>query len=150
MRARRFVRYWMPAILWMALIFLGSTDILSAEHTSRFLVPFLRWIDPQISLAALNMIQVLIRKLGHLTEYAILAALLWPAFGRGITWHLKVSILFLVAWVACAIFAASDEFHQSFVPSRTASPSDVMIDICGALVGLAICWAFARRKEIEL
>jgi len=150
MRARRFVRYWMPAILWMALIFLGSTDILSAEHTSRFLVPFLRWIDPQISLAALNMIQVLIRKLGHLTEYAILAALLWPAFGRGITWHLKMSILFLVAWVACAIFAASDEFHQSFVPSRTASPSDVMIDICGALVGLAICWAFARRKEIEL
>ena len=150
MRARRFVRYWMPAILWMALIFLGSTDILSAEHTSRFLVPFLRWIDPQISLAALNMIQVLIRKLGHLTEYAILAALLWRAFGRGITWHLKVSILFLVAWVACAIFAASDEFHQSFVPSRTASPSDVMIDICGALVGLAICWAFSRRKEIEL
>jgi len=140
----------MPAILWMALIFLGSTDILSAEQTSRFLVPFLRWIDPQISLAALNMIQVLIRKLGHLTEYAILAALLWRAFGRGITWHLKVSILFLVAWVACAIFAASDEFHQSFVPSRTASPSDVMIDICGALVGLAICWAFARRKEIEL
>src|SRR6266581_5535849 len=130
MKVVRFVRYWMPAIVWMAVIFLGSTYILSAEHTSRFLVPFLRWIDPQISLAALNMIQVLIRKLGHLTEYAILAALLWRAFGRGITWHLKMSILFLVAWVACAIFAASDELHQSFVPSRTASPNDVMIDIC--------------------
>ena len=150
MRVRRFVRYWMPAILWMAVIFLGSTDMLSAEHTSRFLVPFLRWIDPQISLAALNMTEILIRKLGHLTEYAILAALLWRALRGGTRWQMKMSILFLAAWGACAIFAASDEFHQSFVPSRTASPHDVIIDICGALVGLAICAAFARRKEIEL
>jgi VanZ family protein len=137
----------MPSIIWMALIFLGSTDILSAEHTSRFLVPFLRWIDPQISLAALNAIQFGIRKLGHLTEYAILAMLLWRALRSGTGWQMKMSILFLIAALACAIFAASDEFHQSFVPSRTSSPVDVMIDICGALVGLEICLAFARRKR---
>jgi VanZ family protein len=137
----------MPSIIWMALIFLGSTDILSAEHTSRFLVPFLRWIDPQISLATLNAIQFGIRKLGHLTEYAILAMLLWRALRSGTGWQMKMSILFLIAALACAIFAASDEFHQSFVPSRTSSPVDVMIDICGALVGLEICLAFARRKR---
>ena len=137
----------MPAIVWMALIFLGSTDMLSAEHTSRFLVPLLRWIDPQISFAALNAIQLGIRKLGHLTEYAILAALLWRALRGGTRWQMKMSILLLVAALACAIFAASDEFHQSFVPSRTASPTDVMIDICGALIGLAICLVFARRKR---
>jgi len=137
----------MPVIVWMALIFLGSTDMLSAEHTSRFLVPFLRWIDPQISFAALNAIQLGIRKLGHLTEYAILAMLLWRALRGGTRWQMQMSILFLIAWVACAIFAASDEFHQSFVPSRTSSPHDVIIDICGALIGLAICWAFARRKS---
>src|SRR5438045_5204621 len=79
MKLPRFVRYWMPAIIWMALIFVGSTDVLSAQHTSRFLVPFLRWLDPQISLAALAQIQFAIRKLGHLTEYAILAMLLWRA-----------------------------------------------------------------------
>jgi VanZ family protein len=139
----------MPAIVWMMLIFLGSTDILSAEHTSRFLAPFLRWIDPQISLAALNAIQVGIRKLGHLTEYAILAALLWRALRSGTRWQMKMSILFAIAWVACAIFAASDEFHQSFVLSRTSSPTDVMIDICGALVGLAICWMFAMRRRLQ-
>src|SRR5229473_448635 len=121
MRLLRFVRYWMPAIVWMAVIFLGSTDILSAEHTSRFLVPLLRWIDPQISFATLNTIQFEIRKLGHLTEYAILAMLLWRALRGGTRWQIKMWILFLIAWVACAIFAASDEFHQSFVPSRTAS-----------------------------
>ena len=137
----------MPAIIWMALIFLGSTDMLSAEHTSRFLVPFFRWLDPQISLATLNAIQVGVRKLGHLTEYAILAMLLWHALRGGTRWQAKMSILFFIAWVACAIFAASDEFHQSFVPSRTSSSRDVMIDICGAFLGLAVCWMFARRKS---
>ena len=138
----------MPAIVWMAVIFLGSTDILSAEHTSRFLVPFLRWLDPQISLAALNAIQIGVRKLGHLTEYGILAMLLWHALRGGTRRQTKMSILFFITWVACAIFAASDEFHQSFVPSRTSSPTDVMIDVIGALTGLLICLMFARRRRV--
>ena len=137
----------MPAIVWMAVIFLGSTDMLSAEHTSRFLVPFLRWLDPRISLAALNAIQLGIRKLGHLTEYAILAALLWRALRGGTRWQMKMSILFVGTWVVCALFAASDEFHQSFVPSRTASPRDVVIDVTGALIGLVICWTFSMRRK---
>jgi VanZ family protein len=112
---RALVKYWMPAILWMALIFVGSTDLLSAEHTSRFLVPFLRWLDPQISWAALNEIQMVVRKLGHVTEYAVLAALLWRAV-RGVAgWQTKMSALFAMVGFGCAIFAVSDEFHQSFV-----------------------------------
>ena len=143
---KNFLKHWLPVLIWLGVIFLGSTDMLSAEHTSRFLVPFLRWIDPQISFATLNAIQLGIRKLGHLTEYAILAMLLWRALRSGTRWQMKMSILFLVAVLASAIFAASDEFHQSFVPSRTGSPNDVMIDICGALVGLVICWMFARPQ----
>ena len=149
MKPSRFVKYWMPAFLWMALIFLGSTDVLSAEHTSRFLVPFLRWLDPQITWATLNLAQTIIRKLGHVTEYAILAALLWRALRSGTDWKSKTWILFVVVWIGCAIFAASDEFHQSFVPSRTSSLHDVMIDICGALIGLAICIALASRKVVK-
>ena len=72
--------------------------------------------------------------------------LLWRALRGGVRWPMKMSLLFLVAALASAIFAASDEFHQSFVPSRTGSPNDVMIDICGALAGLAICMIFARRN----
>src|ERR1700745_3342736 len=93
MKPSRFVKYWMPAIVWMVLIFLGSTDVLSAEHTSRFLVPFLRWLDPPISLAALAEIQFGIRKLGHFTEYAILAALLCRALRAGTAWSRKTSIM---------------------------------------------------------
>jgi VanZ family protein len=143
---RRFVKYWMPAILWMVLIFVGSTDMLSAEHTSRFLVPFFRWLDPEISLAALAEIQFAVRKLGHFTEYAVLAMLLWRALRLGSAWTTRMSILFVITLLSCAVFAASDEFHQSLVPSRTASSIDVMIDVCGALLGLGICVLFARRK----
>lgn len=149
MKLPRFVKYWMPVIVWMALIFIGSTDVLSAEHTSRFLVPILRWLDPQISWAALNAIQTIIRKLGHVTEYAILAGLMWRALRGGMVWKSKTSILFAIVWIACAVFAASDEFHQSFVPSRTSSFHDVMIDICGALIGLSICIALATRKAVK-
>ena len=136
----------MPVIIWMTLIFIGSTDVLSAEHTSRFLVPFLRWLDPQISWAALNSIQIVIRKLGHLTEYAILAILLWRAL-VDLSWKSSTSLT--ISLLACAIFAASDEFHQSFIPSRTSSVHDVMIDICGAVIGLAICIALASRKVLK-
>ena len=149
MKVSRFVKYWVPAMLWMALIFIGSTDILSAEHTSRFLVPFLRWLDPHISWAALNTIQIAIRKLGHLTEYAILAGLLWRALRSGTGATMKMSILFGIVFIACGGFAASDEFHQSFVPSRTASAHDVMIDLCGALIGLTICVALGSGKVLK-
>lgn len=149
MKLPRFVKYWMPVIVWMALIFVGSTDVLSAEHTSRFLMPFLRWLDPQITWATLNAVQTIIRKLGHVTEYAILAALMWRALRGGTVWKSKTSILFAIVWIACAAFAASDEFHQSFVPSRTPSFHDVMIDICGALIGLSICVALATRKAVK-
>src|SRR5947209_5414196 len=149
MNASRFVRYWMPLIIWMTLIFIGSTDVLSAEHTSRFLVPFLRWLDPQISWAAVNSIQIVIRKVGHLTEYAILATLIWRALRSAESWKRSTLILFTVSLLGCAVFAATDEFHQSFIPSRTSSVNDVIIDICGAAIALAICVALTSRNVLK-
>ena len=141
-----FFKYWVPVLIWLGFIFAGSTDAFSAEQTSRFLVPFLRWLDPQISLAAINAIQLTVRKLAHLIEYAILAALFWRALRDGLNLGTKIWILFIVVWFACGIFAVSDEFHQSFVPSRTASPHDVLIDIYGALIGIVLCLMFSRRR----
>lgn len=128
----------------------GSTDALSAEHTSGFLVPFLRWVVPDISWVAIDTIHTVIRKLGHLTEYAILAILLWRAIGGGKRSKTRTPVLLGLIWFACAILAASDEFHQSFVPSRLARGHDVMIDACGALLGLTICWLFAGHQLIKL
>ena len=142
-----FLKYWLPVLIWLGLIFIGSTDLLSAEHTSRFLIPFLHWLDPRISWAAINTIHTVIRKLGHVIEYAILAVLLWRALRGGKSFEARTAISFVLVWFACVILAASDEFHQSFVPSRTASARDAMIDIGGAFVGLIMCWTFAAKKK---
>ncbi len=143
---RFFLKYWLPLLIWLCVIFVGSTDLMSAEQTSRFLVPFLRWLKPDISTGALAQVHFFVRKLGHISEYAILAILLWRALRSGTNLRIKMSLLFVAVWLACGIFAAGDEFHQSFVPSRTASLLDVMIDLSGAFIGLAICFGFVRRR----
>ena len=145
-KLRSFLKYWLPLLIWLGVIFIGSTGVLSAEQTSRFIVPFLRWLDPKISIATILSIHFALRKLGHLTEYGILAVLLWRALRGTLTSTRNLGIALMVFMVS-AVFAASDEFHQSFIPSRTASSRDVMIDICGTLVGLTICWIFGRARR---
>ena len=146
---KSFLKYWLPVLIWLGLIFIGSTDVMSAEHTSRIIGPILHWFKPDVSAEIIARVQFFVRKAGHLCEYAILATLLWRALRRAAHRERRMSILFVGAWLVCAIFAASDEFHQSFVPSRTASPNDVMIDALGALIGLTICVAVARRKVLK-
>jgi VanZ family protein len=132
---RRFLKYWLPVLVWMIFIFVGSTDLLSAEHTSRYIGPFLRWFSPDVSDATIDSVQLVVRKLAHLTEYAILAALLFRALR-----------MFGVAFLVAAIYAALDEFHQSFVATRTASPWDVAIDCVGAIAG-PVLYGLARKRK---
>jgi VanZ family protein len=143
----RFAKYWIPLLIWLGVIFLGSTDLMSAEHTSRFIAPLLHWLKPDISAAAIAQAQFFVRKCAHLIEYAILAMLLWRAVYRGTNLQTTTSILFLSVWITATLVAATDEFYQSFVPTRTASQNDVIIDIGGATLGLMICWTFTRRKS---
>ncbi len=145
-----FLKYWLPVFIWIGIIFAGSTDIFSTQQTSRYLVPFLRWLDPHISISAIAAIHFALRKLGHLTEYAILAALLWRALRSARNLRARMTTLFVGVWVTCAIFAASDEFHQSFIATRTASLNDALIDSLGAAAGLAICLAIAQRDAKRL
>ena len=144
-----FLKYWLPVLIWLGLIVIGSTDLMSAEHTSRIIGPVLRAFNPDISAETIAQIQFVVRKTAHVMEYAILAALLWRALRAGVRWQTRMLRLFIAVWFVCAVFAASDEFHQSFVPSRTASPIDVMIDIFGALIGLVICVFVASRNVID-
>src|SRR5438105_2676047 len=101
----RLLRYWLPLLAWIGLIFIGSGDLMSAEHTSRFIVPFLHWLSPDLSPETLEQIHVLIRKLAHVTEYAILAVLLWRAIFHGTNLKASSSTVFFGAWFACLILA---------------------------------------------
>lgn len=141
------LKYWLPVFLWMIVIFIMSTDLGSAAHTSRFIDPFFRWLMPHISDAGIARAHFLIRKAGHLTEYAILGILLWrawthPVRGTNQPWQWKTA---LFALSLAAAYAAGDEFHQSFVPSRGASVQDVIIDASGAFLGLMVLRACKMR-----
>lgn len=146
MKTHALANRWVPLFGWMLLIFVGSTDVLSAEQTSSLVAPFLLWLDPQESVATITTAHFAVRKLGHVAEYAILATLLWCAL-RGTLVAFRSFVIVEFVLFASAVFAASDEIHQSFVPSRTASPNDVMIDICGAAVALAICFTLRRKSQ---
>jgi VanZ family protein len=141
---RGFLKSWLPVLAWMIFIFIGSTDLLSAEHTSRFIGPFLRWFAPDVSSATIASVQLVVRKFGHFTEYAILAVLVCRALHHC---QLRAKRIFVVSFVIAAIYGALDEFHQSFVASRTASPWDVAIDWVGAFAGLDLYSLFRDRKS---
>jgi VanZ family protein len=120
---------------------------MSAEHTSRYIVPFLLWLKPDMSPNAIWTILVVARKCAHVTEYAVLAILLWRAFRSVPNLHSKSLTVFGAVLLGCALFAASDEFHQTFVKSRTPSVRDVLLDVGGALLGLLIGASFARSHS---
>src|SRR6478752_394906 len=141
-----FLKYWLPLLIWLGVIFVGSTSVMSAEHTSRYIVPFLLWLKPGMSPEAIWTILVVARKCAHVTEYAVLALLLWRALRNVPTLHTKTLLVFGAALLGCALFAASDEFHQMFVKSRTPSVRDVLLDVMGASLGLLIAAIFANRR----
>jgi VanZ family protein len=142
---KSFLKYWLPMLGWLVVTFIGSTNVMSVEHTSRFIVPFLLWLKPGMTQQHIWVIIVFMRHCAHVGEYAILALLMWRAFRWGMSVSMRMSTLCGVVLLWCALFAASDEFHQTFVKSRTPSVRDVFLDVAGALVGLLIAASFARR-----
>ena len=145
-----FLKYWLPLVIWLGVMFVGSTNLMSSEHTSRYIVPFLLQLKPGMSPRTIWIILVVARKCAHVTEYAILALLLWRALGSVPFLHAKIWMLFVAALLGCAVFAASDEFHQTFIKSRTPSVRDVFLDVAGALVGLLIAASFTHRDRNKI
>ena len=114
-RSRRddFVRLWLPVLVWAALIFALSS------------IPSLG--------TGLGGWDLVLRKLAHAAEYAVLAVLLRRALSAPAAFGLAVA------------YAVSDEIHQTFVRGREGHPRDVAIDALGAAVGL-IVWRVWRRR----
>ena len=145
MRLSTAAKYWIVSAVWAAVISILSTDTFSSDNTSRFILPMLRWLFPRASLETLHIMHAVIRKTAHLTEYFILSTLLFLAQrGDERGWKLRWAIW---AIAMCAGYAALDEFHQSFVPSRTASPWDSLIDTTGASVAQCVIWILRRERN---
>ena len=111
------IRPFLPALLWMALIF-----FLSAQ--------------PKLPGPPDPLLDLLLKKTAHLLAYAVLA-LLWRRAGMRPT----------VAWLLAALYGVSDELHQAFVPGRHARVLDVGIDALGAGLAVGpSTWPLPRRK----
>lgn len=143
------IRYWLPVILWMALIFGASTGLGASQHTSRLIRPVLLFLFPDIDAESMWQVVFVIRKTAHVVEYAILGILCWRALRRPVSndsrpWQPRHAV-FAVAMAAA--YAASDEAHQFFVASRTGSPWDVLLDTSGALLGVLLVWLRGRWRK---
>ena len=123
-----FVKHWVPVILWAAVILAAANDELSSQSTARLLDRIFGFEVPEVW-------NVIVRKLAHITEYAILAALTWRADRRPT----------VVFGIALAV-AVADETRQGFMTmTRGGSPFDVLIDLIGAYVGFTAVAAMRAR-----
>ena len=142
------LRDWLPPLLWAALILSASSDLFSASHTSLLIEPLLRWLFPGWNEAQILHAHFLVRKLAHVTEYGILGLLTF----RPLALHASATSAkspwrtALAAVALCAVVAAVDEVHQHFVPSRSGSPRDVMLDTFGATLFLTLCGMWRKIR----
>ena len=118
MASSRLLRLWLPVVAWAALIFALSS------------IPGLN--------SGLGTADLVLRKLAHVTEYAVLGALLLRALPRE-----------LPALAIGIAYAASDELHQHFVPGRQASPVDLAIDAVGVVIGVILFQRARTRARRE-
>jgi VanZ family protein len=113
---RRRLSLWLPVVAWAAVIFTLSSIPSLSTHLGTW--------------------DTILRKGAHMTEYAVLAVLLWRALGSE-----------PAALAASVAYAATDELHQAFVPGRHGSPVDVAIDGVGAALGLIVLHRVRRRPR---
>jgi len=129
------LKTWIATVLWLIVIALESSSLGAASNTSRFLYPLLHFLfnlDP----VRFEHFHFFIRKGGHVFGYALLSILLFrawretlPSLGQS-RWILRWATL---AVLGTALVASLDEWHQSYLPSRTGTPWDVLLDTCAGI-----------------
>lgn len=125
----RYLRYWLPVLLWMGVIFVSSSR-------------------PKLPFVVSKTVDLMAKKAGHVTEYGVLAFLLWRAISKERGWPAPPS--FGGAFVLSLLYAVLDEFHQTFVPGRNGRLADIGFDALGVLLALGLTWWFAGEQDDDL
>jgi VanZ family protein len=152
------LRYWLPAILWLAVIAIESFE-LSGNVTGGWLMHVLGWMHIHLSGTAFAELHHILRKTGHVTGYGILCLLLFRAWFHTLLAASRLGNLrsrcAALALSVTLLTAILDEWHQSFDPTRTSSPWDVGLDMCGAILFLCFAlfvfrsWRQTPAEELE-
>jgi len=140
------LRYYLPVMLWAAVIALLSTSGFDTSFTLKVLRAANDFFELGFSLARLREINAVVRKLGHVTEYFILGLLLWRALRRDreAVWRWSWA---LGTFALGAAWAGLDELHQRFERGRGSSLVDVGWDSLGLLLALILLLVLSRKKK---
>jgi len=138
--------WWFTTLGWAGLIFYLSTGTFGGSFTAWLLHQLLSLLQVNISAEVFGTLHFLVRKLAHLSEYAMFGVLLYGGLsgGKQFAWRART------AWHCVAITAAyslTDELHQSFVPGRGASLVDCSIDTAGAALAMLFLYAGSRISQ---
>jgi VanZ family protein len=145
------LKAWIALILWLIVIAIESTAWLSSHNTSRILYPLLHFLFG-MDLRHFESWHFYIRKGGHVVGYAILSILLFrawratmPAF-ENIKWKPRWAA---IAIMGTAFVASLDEWHQSFLPSRTGRWQDVVLDTSAGIAAQILVFLWLKLFRIR-
>ena len=146
---REVLKAWIAAILWLVVITIESTSYLSGQNTSRILYPVLHFLFG-ISYAHFEPWHHLLRKTGHVIGYGLLSFFLFRA------WRETLAVVGQPSWsfrwagmavLGTALVASLDEWHQSYLPSRTGRWQDVVLDSSAAIAVQILLYLFLRKRD---
>jgi len=135
-------------VAWAATMFQLSSRAFAGGFTAWLLHQILSLFDVKVSPDNFATLHFLLRKLAHLTEYAIFGLLLYGCFngGKRLEWHPRKALWSLAI---AAGFSVTDEYHQRFIPGRGASLLDCTIDTLGAVLGVIFLYARERYSQMR-
>ena len=141
--ARFWVSAWLPVLLGILMIVLESTEWMGSDHTDNVLRFVYQAIFGQVSNAEWEVIHHYLRKSGHFIGYGLIGLAWLRAWWMTLPHSRFLPDAFL-ALLGTALIACADEFHQSFLPNRTSTPWDVLIDCSGAITLQLMVYIFMR------
>jgi len=141
---------WLPVAVGMGVIALESTKFFGADHTSGPLRWLYQAIFGPVANAHWAVIHHFIRKAGHFFGYGAIGLAWLRAWWMSLPRSGFLEDAFL-ALLGTSLVASLDELHQSYLPNRTGSPLDVLLDCCGAItLQLAVYLFMCQMKPKRL
>jgi VanZ family protein len=134
---------WLPVALGVGVILMESTELLGSEHTSGPLRWLCEALFGRFNDQVWDLVHHIIRKSGHFLGYGVIGLAWLRAWWMTLP-HSRFFQDAFLALLGTAIMASADELHQTYLPNRTGTPWDVLLDCCGAVTLQFLVYIFMR------
>lgn len=148
---KRIIKVWLPSAIWLAVIVVESTNLGSMEHTGHILYPIFYFLF-HMDLSRFDVWHAVLRKTGHVVGYFTLSVLFFRSWRATFP---RLSTRWCFAWATVALLSTSlvatiDEWHQSYLPSRTGTVRDVILDTGAALLAQIALFVILRNGSARV